>query len=68
MNSVLFNDNFKNVIDRQTPEKKANEQRSRKRKGDTYDSNSQGETKVLYTVPMLRSLLCLSPARRCFPR
>lgn len=43
MNLVLFKANVKNVIVRQTPEKKANEQRSRKRKGDTYDSNSQGE-------------------------
>lgn len=35
---------FKNVFVQQTPEKKTtNEQRSRKRKGDTFDSNSQGE-------------------------
>lgn len=31
----------------QTPEKKANDQRSRKRKGDIYDSNSQGESNLL---------------------
>lgn len=35
---------FKNVFVQQTPEKKTtNEQRSRKRKGDAFDSNSQGE-------------------------
>ncbi|XP_075884226.1 serine/threonine-protein kinase tousled-like 2 isoform X2 [Nelusetta ayraudi] len=30
----------------ETPEKRATEQRSRKRKGDVYDSNSQGKTRV----------------------
>ncbi|CAG02645.1 unnamed protein product, partial [Tetraodon nigroviridis] len=33
----------KNVFFQQTPEKKTNEQRSRKRKGDAFDSNSQGK-------------------------
>uniref|UniRef100_A0A8C2YX05 Protein kinase domain-containing protein n=1 Tax=Cyclopterus lumpus TaxID=8103 RepID=A0A8C2YX05_CYCLU len=31
----------------QTPEKKSNDQRRRKRKGDIYDSNSQGKFKLL---------------------
>uniref|UniRef100_A0A7N8YEX6 non-specific serine/threonine protein kinase n=1 Tax=Mastacembelus armatus TaxID=205130 RepID=A0A7N8YEX6_9TELE len=31
----------------ETPEKKANDQRSRKRKGDIYNSNSQGKIRVL---------------------
>lgn len=35
----------------QTPEKKTNDQRSRKRKGDIYDSNSQGKFILLIDLP-----------------
>lgn len=45
---------------RQTPEKRATEQRSRKRKGDVYDSNSQGEPSL--ELSLARKGLNLSPS------